>query len=216
MQVVSLASSGGLGLVELSLNVLLDSSNRRNGNSEGVISLFDRLLGNVATLLNNLGEVGGTSAVPGKDVLGVARNIGESTDGTNLNQVGLELLGSDVGDSVRRVLGWLERQEVSQETSNVGGGHGSSRDGVGGVLRSNPGREDVETRGKDIIALSEVGEVGTLIGESGGTDGNSIGSGSGRVVAGVGVVVTSSDGEVDTSINGSIDSEVESDRLAAT
>jgi hypothetical protein len=62
------------------------------------------------------------------------------------------------------------------------------------VLRSNPGREDVETRGKDVVALAEVGEVGTLIGKSGGTDGDSVGSGSRRVVAGVGVVVTSSDG----------------------
>jgi hypothetical protein len=96
----------------------------------------------------------------------------------------------------------------------VGRGHGCSRDGIGGVLRSNPGREDVETRCKDVVALAEVGEVGTLIGKSGGTDGDSVGSGSRRVVAGVGVVVTSSDGEVDTSIDGSVDSEIKSDRLA--
>ena len=214
MQVVSLASGGGLGLVELSLDVLLDGSDRWNCDSERAISLLNRLLGGVATLFDNLGEVGNTAAVPGKDVLGVAGDVRESTDGTDLDQVGLELLGGDVGNSVCRILGWLKRQEVGQETSNMGRGHGCSRDGVGGVIRSNPGREDVETRGKDVVALAEVGEVGTLIGKGGGTDGDSVGSGSRRVVAGVGVVVTSSDGEVDTSIDGSVDSEVESDRLA--
>jgi hypothetical protein len=96
----------------------------------------------------------------------------------------------------------------------VGGSHGGSGDGVGSVVRSNPGGEDVETRGEDVVALAEVGEVRTLISESGSTDGDSVSGSGGGVVARVGVVVTGSDGEMDTSIDGSVDSEIESNRLA--
>lgn len=84
------------------------------------------------------------------------------------------------------------------------------------MLRADPGGEDVETRGEDVVALSVVGEVGTLIEESGGTDGDGLLSSSGGVVAGVGVVVTGSDSKVDTSVNGSVDSEVEGGGLATS
>lgn len=67
----------------------------------------------------------------------------------------------------------------------MGRGHGSSGDGVDGVLAANPGGLDVEAGSENVVALSIVGEVSALIGESAGTDGDGILSGGRRVVAGV-------------------------------
>ena len=98
----------------------------------------------------------------------------------------------------------------------MGRSHGGTRDGVGGVLRADPGGEDVKTGSEDVIALSKVGEVGTLVKKSGGTNGDGVRSGSRGVVARVGVVVTGGNSEVNTSIDGGVDSEVESGGLATT
>lgn len=94
--------------------------------------------------------------------------------------------------------------------------HRGTRDGVGGVLGANPGGKNVKTWGKDVIALSVVGEVGTFIVEGGGTDSDSILSCSRGVVAGVGVVVTGSHSEVDTSVDSSVDGHVEGGGLATS
>ena len=61
------------------------------------------------------------------------------TLGGNGDDVLLELLGGDLSDCVGRVLGWLEREVVGQETGDVRRSHGSTRDGVGGVWAANPG-----------------------------------------------------------------------------
>jgi hypothetical protein len=98
----------------------------------------------------------------------------------------------------------------------VGRCHRGTGDGVDGVLAADPGGLDVKTRGEDVVALAVVGEVGTLIGESAGTDGDGLLGSGRRVVARVGVVVTGGNGEVDTSIDGSVNSLVEERRLAAT
>jgi hypothetical protein len=98
----------------------------------------------------------------------------------------------------------------------VGRGHGSAGDGVDGILAANPGGQDVQAGGEDVSALAVVGEVGTLISQGGGTDGDGLLSSSGGVVASIGVVVTGSDGEVHTSINSGIHSEVESTRATTT
>lgn len=98
----------------------------------------------------------------------------------------------------------------------MGGGHGGTRDGVDGVLAANPGGHDVKTRGEDVVALSVVGEVGTLVSQRRGTNGDGLLSGSWGVVTGVGVVVASGNSEVETSVNSGVDSEVEGDRLATT
>ena len=198
------------------LEVILDLSERWDGDAELGLLFLGGLLDSVATLLNNLSVVGRATTVPGKDVLGVAWDVRESTDGSDGDEVGLELLGGDVGDSVGRVLGRLERQHVGKETSNVGRGHGGTRDGVGGVLRADPGGQDVESRGEDVVALSVVGEVSTLVKEGGGTDGDSVLSSSRGVVAGVGVVVTGSNREVDTSVNSGVDGEIEGGGLATS
>lgn len=141
---------------------------------------------------------------------GVGGNVGQSTGGGNGNESLLQLLGGDLLDSKGRVIGGLQGDVVGQQTSNVGGGHGGTRDGVDSVLAADPGGEDVQAGGKDISALSVVGEVGTLISESGGTDGDGLLSSSGRVAASIGVVIASSNGEVDTGIDSGVNSKIES------
>jgi hypothetical protein len=147
---------------------------------------------------------------------GVGGNVGQSTGGGDLNEGILQLLRGDLLGSEGRVIGGLEGDVVGQQTGNVGGGHGGTRDGVDSVLAADPGRQDVQARSKDVSALSEVGEVGTLISEGGGTDGDGLLSSGGGVVASIGIVIASSDGEVDTSIDGGIDSEIQSAGATAT
>lgn len=147
---------------------------------------------------------------------GVGGNVGQSARGGDLNESILQLLRGDLLGSKGRVIGGLEGDVVGQQTGNVGGGHGGTRDGVDSVLAADPGRQDVQARSKYVSALSEVGEVGTLISESGSTDGDGLLSSSGGVVASIGIVIASSDGEVDTSIDGGIDSEVQSAGATAT
>lgn len=162
--------------------------------------------GLVATLLNNGRVVGLSTTVPGEDVGGVARNIGKSTNSGDRDESSLELLGADISDSEGRVLGGLEGKKVGKETSNVGRGHRGTGDGVDGVLAANPGGLDVKTGSKDVVALAVVGEVGALVSESAGTNGDGVLSGSRRVVARVSVVVTGGNSEVDTGIDSSVDS----------
>jgi hypothetical protein len=208
-------ASSLLSLLELIGELLLDLRDRRDGDGVRRLLLLSSL-GLVATLLNNLAEVAGTTTVPGENVLGVGGNVREGTGGTDGDEVGLELLGSDIRNSVGRVLGWLHRQVVGQKTSNVGRSHRGTRDGVGGVLRADPGGQDVETGSEDVIALSEVGEVRTLVVQGGSTDSDGILSSGRRVVARVGIVVTGGNGKVDTGINSSVDSSVQENRLATS
>jgi hypothetical protein len=168
----------------------------------------------VATLLDDGGVVGLSATVPGEDVGGVAGDVGQSTHGGDGDEVSLQLLGGDIRNSEGRVLGRLEREKVGEKTSNVRRSHRGTGDGVDGVLAADPGRLDVETRGEDVVALAVVGEVGTLVSKSAGTNGDSLVSGSGRVVARVGVIVACGNSEVDTSIDSSVDSLVEDGRFA--
>lgn len=65
-----------------------------------------------------------------------------------------------------------------------------------------PGGEDGVAGSKDIDNSAVVGERGTGIGRGGSTNSAGVGGGRRRVVGGVGVAVTSSDGEEDTSGDG--------------
>lgn len=94
--------------------------------------------------------------------------------------------------------------------------HGGTGDGVDGILAADPGGLDVQTWGKDVVALAIVGEVGTGVLKSGCTNGDGLLGGSWGVVAGVGVVVTSSNSEVNTSIDSGVDGSIEGWRLATT
>jgi len=192
---------------QLLLNGVLDVLNARRRSS---------LVDLVATSLNNLLVVAAATTVPGKQVGGVRGDVGEGVLGGNGDEVLLELLGGDGSKSVLGVLSRLEGEVVGQETSNVRRGHGGTRDGVDGVLGADPGGLNVQTGGEDISALSIVGEVGTAVIKSGGTDSDRLSSGSGGVVAGISVVVTSSDGKVNTSADSGVDGSIESLGLATT
>lgn len=170
----------------------------------------------VATLLDDSRVVGLSATVPGEDVGGVAGDVGQSTLSGDGDKVSLKLLRGDIRDSEGRVLGGLEGKEVGEKASNVGRGHRGTGDGVDGVLAADPGGLDVKAGSKDVVALAVVGEVGTLVSERAGTDGDGLLGGSGRVVAGVSVVVAGSDSEVDASVDSSVDSLVEEGRFATT
>ena len=174
------------------------------------------VLGFVATTSDDLGVVGRTSTVEDEKVLSVARDVGESALGGNTHNVILELLWADLGDSVVGVDGWLQRQVVGQETSDVRGGHGSTRDGIDSVLGPDPGGKDVESWSENVVALSVVGEVSALIRESGSTNGDSLLSSSWRVVARIGVVITGSDGKMETGLDGTVHSSIECWRFATS
>ena len=190
----------------------------------------------VSTVGNNLGVVRGSTAVPSKElketisivflivlwswkaayVRSVRWDIIKSTLGSDANEVLLELLGSDVCDSKGRVFGRLERDKVGQQASNVRGSHRGTRDGVDGVLAASPGGQNVQTRGEDVGALSVVGEVSTLISKSRGTNSHDILSSRWGGVAGISVVITSSNGEVETSVNAGVDGNFQNPGLSTT
>lgn len=188
----------------------------------------------VAAVGNNLGVVARAGAVPCEELVdcvsrkvkrmevvggrtyvgGAGADVGEGSLCGDEEELGLELLGCNVRDGVGRVLCRLEREHVGEQAGNVGRGHGGAGDGVHGRLAADPGRLDVEARGEDVVALAKVAEVGALIGQGGGADGDCVLGGRGRVVARVCVVVARSDGEVDADGDGGVDGAVESGRLA--
>lgn len=175
------------------------------------------LLGLVATSLNDLGEVAAATTVPGEQVGGVTvGDVAEGTLGGNGNEALLQLLGGDGGNGILGILSRLKREVVGQETTDMGRSHGGTGDGVDGVLGADPSRLNAQARGKDVRALSVVGEVGTAVVESRSTNSDRLSSSSGGVLASVGVVVSGSDGEVDTRADGGVDSSVESLGLATT
>lgn len=174
------------------------------------------LLGLVTTGSDNLGEVAAATTVPGEEVGGVGGDAGECVLSSDRDEGRLELLGGNGSDRVLGVLSGLKREVVGKETGDMGRSHGGTRDGVDSVLGSDPGGLNAQTRGEDISALSVVGEVGTAVIESRGTNSDGLGSSSGGVLAGIGVVVTGSNGEVDTRADGSVDSSIESLGLATT
>ena len=146
----------------------------------------------------------------GAYVRGVRGNVRESTLGSNGDDGSLELLGGHLGNGKGRVLGGRQGDVVGQETGNVGGGHGGSGDGVDGVLAASPGGQDVQTRSEDISALSVVGEVSTLVSQGRSTNSDGLLGSGGGVIASISVVVTGSDSEVKTSVDSSVDSEIQS------
>lgn len=211
-KVLSLATErlGRLGdLVRDDLELVLDLG-------VDALGLGGGALGVVGASLDNLLVVAAASAVPGKNVGGVGVDVGESVLGANGDEVVLELSGGDGGNSVLGVAGGLERQVVGEETADVGRGHGGAGDGVDGILGADPGGLDVQTRSEDVGALAVVGEVGTAVIDGGGTNGDGLLGSGGRVVASIGVVIASSDGEVKTLGNGGIDGHVKESSLATT
>lgn len=200
--------------LKVSLNGLLELGNGVKDDIRG--RLLGDLVGGsiVSTLLDNGSEVGASATVPDEQVGGVSRDVSQGADGGDSKQVRLELGG---GDGSNRVLGvgiGLQRQVVGQETADVGRGHGGTRDGVDGSVAADPGGLDVQARGEDVSALAVVGEVGTAVINGGGTDGDGVGSSSGRVVASISVVVAGGNSKVQTSVDSGVDGSIERSGLA--
>ena len=217
-ELLNLLGEGGSTLDDLTgddLEVVLDGLLQLGDGPAGALVLGAGL-GGVASGLDDGRVVGAAATVPGEEVGGVLGDVAESTDGGDAEKVGLELLGGDGSDRVLGSLRGLEREVVGQETADVGGGHRGTGDGVGGVLAADPGGEDAQARGEDVSALAVVGEVGTAVVESRSADGDGLLSSGGGRVAGIGVVVARSYGEVDTSGDGGVDNIVQGAGLAAT
>lgn len=170
----------------------------------------------VATGLEDLGVVGAATAVPGEQVGGLTGDVAEGALGGDGNESSLQLLGGDGVGGILRVLSRLKGEVVGEKTADVGRGHGGTGDGVDGILGADPGGLDAQTGGEDVSALAVVGEVGTAVIESRGTDGDGLRGSSGGVLAGVGVVVAGSDSKVDTRADSSVDSGIKSLSLATT
>lgn len=107
-----------------------------------------------------------------------------------------------------------ETKEVGGNTSNVGGGHGGTRDGVG--LATGPGAGDVGTGGKNIDQAAEVGVVGEGVVNLGSTNGAGRGLGSRGGGRGVSTLVTGSNSQEDAGVDNSGSGRVHGARGAAT
>jgi len=78
------------------------------------------------------------------------------------------------------------------------GGHGSSRDNIGGGGASDPGAGDGSSGCEDVDDGAVVGVRGNDVSDSGGTDGDGAGGTGRRSVSSVGAVVSGSDNDVNT------------------
>lgn len=190
---------------------------RQVGQETGAGELDQRLLelsrGNIV-VLGDRGEGGedGLSEL-GKQAVGL---------GVDTNRGFGEIIRHDVEG-----LGAVDGKEVGKETTDVRRGHRCTADSVGGLVAASPGRENVQSGGEDVDTLAVVGEVCTLVTESGSSNSDGkLGSGR-RVRAGILVVaevsdvsrrnsLSSSNGKVKTRLDGSIDGIIKRLGLAAT
>mmetsp|Transcript_11039 Transcript_11039/g.18021 ORF Transcript_11039/g.18021 Transcript_11039/m.18021 type:complete len:415 (-) Transcript_11039:56-1300(-) len=147
------------------------------------------------------------SAVAVHHEVGGSLNIGDLV-GTG---IGKDLLGQGGGGK-----GAVLREELGTGSAYLGGGHGGTRDGVGGRRGANPGRGDGRARAEDISASTVVGVAGTGVVDVRSGNGDGTGLRSGGVAAGIGVVVTSGNHHGHTSIEGSLDSVILHLRKAST
>jgi len=111
-------------------------------------------------------------------------DISEYVGGAAVDEGVLDLLGG---------VGGVPSQHDRSSAGDVGGGHAGARDGSEGVVCANPSGSDGGTRREDIYAGAPVAERGSIIFGSSSAYSNRARSVGGGVVAGVPVVVTSSD-----------------------
>lgn len=99
-------------ILEVSLHLVLKVLDLLSevGSHVGDLGAGRLALALVTTLVDNIGEVGRATTVPCENVLGLAWDIRENTDSTDGDEMTLELLGCDVGNSIGGALSWLERE----------------------------------------------------------------------------------------------------------
>lgn len=110
---------------------------------------------------------------------------------TNSGKNVLECLALDGGIDLSGAQGAIETKEVSDEASDMWGGHGSSGEALSRPVVES--RDNIETRSPDIDAWTEVREGSLSVGDGGGADGNRLLDASGGTVDSVFVVVSGSD-----------------------
>jgi hypothetical protein len=138
----------------------------------------------------------------------VGNEVGAAAEATSDLARGTKSLDA-VGDSSRSAK-TLKDLEVESKTSKVGGGHGSSADGVGSGAGADPGGQNVDTGAEDINTGTVVGERGSAPVGVNGSDGQGVG-GVGRRLArdgervAIDITVTGSDNGEDTSVVSSVD-----------
>ena len=117
---------------------------------------------------------------------------------TNSRNNVAECLVLDGGLNLSRAQRAIESEEISDETSNVGCGHRSSRKGLGrSVVGSG---NDIETGGPDVDASTEVREIRLGVGDSGGSDSDGLPDPSRGDVDNVLVLVTGSNDNRDAGV----------------
>ena len=125
----------------------------------------------------------------GLGAISVNHQVGSTLGVRDLTNGGLgQDLSSDIGGGGGRVCG----EVFGSDTANMWGGHGGSRDGVGGGRGTNPSRGNVGSWAKDIAAAPIVGIVSTGIGFVGGSNGDSLWFTGGRVIASIRVIISGS------------------------
>jgi len=109
----------------------------------------------------------------------------------------LRFVADKLGDLAWRQSG-IGAKEVRGETSDVGGGHGGSRDGFG--LSIVPSGSDIQAGSPDMDGGTPIGEIGLAIVESSSGDGDCFSNAGGGVVARVFVVVSGGNDDGNTAI----------------
>lgn len=134
--------------------------------------------------------------VVGNQVGGSAAGIGDGTGGTKGFDTGLDSRWG--GDA-------FQRNEVSGDTSDVRAGHGSSADGPGRSVASDPSGEDILSRCEDVNDGAVVRARGATVVVVDGADGDGEGLVGGRGVGRVLVAVAGSDDDGDPCRDGCAD-----------
>jgi len=117
---------------------------------------------------------------------------------TNSGKNILECLALDGSINLSGAQGAIKTKEVSDEASDMRGGHGSSGEGLSRSVVE--GGDDVETRSPDVDACAEVREGSLGVGDSGSGNGNGFLDAGGRSIDSVLVVVSGSDDNRDTGV----------------
>ncbi|KAH3669491.1 hypothetical protein OGAPHI_001612 [Ogataea philodendri] len=204
-------------LVKLLLDTLQVDLHRRH-NLQGLVQVvLERVLGSVLVVcVPEISQVLASSVVDQNVWSSVVWNVRQNILGTVLDDVLLQLSRRDRSRCKCGVVVWLQTKEVGQQSSNVWRSHRSSGKSGSGSLGANVSGQHVQTRTKDVNTLTVVGEVCSGVRKRGSTNSDSRFCGSWRVVASVSIVVTSSNGKVETGLDSSIDGQVESWRLTTS
>jgi hypothetical protein len=87
----------------------------------------------------------------------------EAGEGFRERPLGVELRRNEGGCPRVESGMWINGKEIRQETSGMAGCQGSTGGDVVSRIRSSPGGQDLQIRGKDVDARTIIGEVGTFI-----------------------------------------------------